>query len=107
MTDVTWSVTIQASGDRTLGREEIVELADAVIAYDGVASGIGSTTYGVQILLEAPTRDGAAERAREIFASVVAKSGLPAWPISRLEPMSQQDELEELLAEQADAGEPE
>ncbi len=107
MTDVTWSVTIEASGDRPLGREEIVELADAVIAYNGVASGIGSVTYGVQILVDAPTRDEAAERAREIFASVVAKAGLPAWPISRLEPMSEHDELEELLNEQVDVGEPE
>lgn len=97
MTNTTWSVTIEASGDRPLTRDEIVELADAVIPHDGVASGIGTPTYGVQILVEAPTRDDAAERAKQVFAAAVAQAGLPSWPISRLEPMSEQDELEDLL----------
>lgn len=107
MTDTTWSVTLEASGDRPLTREEIVELADAVARYDGVASGIGSTTYGVQILVEAPTRDEAAERGKVLFAEAVAQAGLPSWPLSNVIPMSEQDELEELEVivthEQSDA----
>ena len=38
-----WSVVLEADGDRMMTREEIVELADAVAAYDGIASGIGTT----------------------------------------------------------------
>ena len=76
-----WSVTVEAGGDRVLTREEIVALADAVARHDGVASGIGDTTYGVQILVEAPTRDAAAERARSVFAEAVTAAGLPKWPV--------------------------
>lgn len=94
----TWSVSLQATGDRPMGRDEIVELADAVIPYDGIASGIGSTTYGVQILVEAPTREGAETRARELFAAAVATAGLPAWPVSEVAVLSEEDELDELAA---------
>ena len=34
-----WSVGIEAEGDRVLTREEVVELADAVAAHDGIATG--------------------------------------------------------------------
>ena len=91
-----WSVTIKATGDRPMTQDEIVELADAVIPYDGVASGIGSTTYGAQILVEAPSRDAAAEQATVLFAEAVSKAGLPDWPISELVAMSEADELAEL-----------
>lgn len=95
-----WSVTIEASGNRPLTREEIVSLADAVARHDGVAAGIGSTTYGVQILVEAPSRDEAAERAKALFAAAVAEAGLPAWPVSNLVPVSEQDELESLVLQE-------
>ena len=42
MTGVLWSVSVQAVGDRPMTHEEIVELADAVAAAQGVASGIGA-----------------------------------------------------------------
>ena len=37
-----WSVGIVADADRVLSREEIVELADAVAASAGIATGIGT-----------------------------------------------------------------
>jgi len=99
MTEVSWSVAIEATGDRALRREEIVELADAVARHEGIASGIGSTTYGVQIVVQAASRDDAAERAREIFTKAAARAGLPRWPVSRVAtPMSEVDELDELVA---------
>lgn len=107
MTNTSWSVTIQASADRPLTREEVVELADAVIPYNGIASGIGNTTFGVQILVQAPTREQAVELGKDIFAVSVAKAGLPAWPISFVDLVSEQDELDEMLShEQPDMGEP-
>ncbi|MEQ6901932.1 hypothetical protein [Nocardioides sp. YIM 152588] len=96
MTGRTWSVSIEADGDRPMTREEIVELADAVAVHDGIATGIGTTAYGAQILVEAPSRDEAAERATALFAEAVARAGLPVWPVTRVAPMSQVDELEEL-----------
>ena len=54
-----WSVGIEAEGDRVLSREEVVELADAVAASSGIATGIGTNRYGAQLLIEAGTRDEA------------------------------------------------
>jgi hypothetical protein len=38
---VRWSVGIQAQGDRVMSREEVVELADAIAPYDGIATQAG------------------------------------------------------------------
>lgn len=96
MDPTSWSVTIEATGDRPMTREEIVELADAVIPYEGVASGIGSTTYGVQILIQAPSRDEATELAKVVFAEIVAKAGLPDWPVSQLDLLTEAEELDDI-----------
>ena len=48
-----WSVGIEAEGDRVLAHEEIVELADAVAASSGIATGIGTNRYGAQLIVQA------------------------------------------------------
>jgi len=94
---VKWSVGIQAQADRVLSREEVVELADAVAGYDGIATGVGSTVYGAQLVVRAGSRDEAIETARQRFASAVALAGLPAGPIVRTEAISEdEDEAEGL-----------
>ena len=50
-----WSVGIEAAGDRVLTREQVVELADAVSASGGIASGIGSSRYGAQLIVDSAT----------------------------------------------------
>jgi hypothetical protein len=82
---VKWSVGIETQGDRVLSREEIVELADAVAASSGIATGIGTNRYGAQLLVDAGTRDEAIEKARAEFARAVAQAGLPVYPIVRVE----------------------
>ena len=62
-----WSVGIEAEGDRVLTREEVVELADAVAASDGIATGIGTSRYGAQLVVEAGSRDEAIEKATAEF----------------------------------------
>ena len=89
-----WSVSVQASGDRELSREEIVELADAVAPAGGVASGIGHTAYGAQLLVEAETREAAIERGTAIFTASAARAGLPAWPISAISALSEAEDDE-------------
>jgi hypothetical protein len=84
-----WSVSAQAAGDRALTREEIVELADAVAPVGGVASGIGQTAYGAQVVVEADTREDALERGSRIFTAAAARAGLPAWPISAITALSE------------------
>ena len=91
-----WSVGIEAEGDRIFSREEIVELADAVAASSGVASGIGTNRYGAQLLVVADSRDDAIAAATEIFLAAARTAGLPAAPIVRAEAISEAEEASEL-----------
>lgn len=80
-----WSVGIQAQCDRVLTREEVVELADAVAGYDGIASGIGTDRYGAQLVVDAPSEQAAIEQATAAFTAAAARAGLPDGPIVRAE----------------------
>jgi hypothetical protein len=86
-----WSVGIEAEGDRVLSREDVVELADAAAASDGIASGIGSNRYGVTLIVQATDRDEAVAKATEEFTRAAAKAGLPASPIVRVEAVSEHE----------------
>jgi hypothetical protein len=93
-----WSVGIEADAGRVLTREEVVELADAVAANDGVASGIGSDRYGARLIVTAGSRDQAVDAATREFSRAVAAAGLPAGPIVTVDAVSE--------AEDDDAGLP-
>ena len=84
-----------AEGDRVLSQEEIVELADAVAAKNGIASGIGTTSYGVQLVVEAATADEAVELAVAELGLAAARAGLPPWPVTRVETIAEDDDLDE------------
>jgi hypothetical protein len=86
-----WSVGIEAEGERVLSREDVVELADAVAASDGIASGIGSNRYGVTLIVQAADRDEAVAKATEEFTRAAAKAGLPASPIVRVEAVGEHE----------------
>ena len=86
-----WSVGIEAEGGQVLTREQVVELADAVAASSGIATGIGASRYGARLVVEAGGRDEAVERATEEFTRAVTKAGLPPGPIVRVEAVSEQD----------------
>ena len=87
-----WSVGIEAERDTVLTREEVVELADAVAASGGIATGIGTRRYGAQLLVQAGSRDEAIEQATEEFVQAVATAGLPVCPIVRVEAVSEDEE---------------
>jgi hypothetical protein len=93
---VRWSVVVVAEGDREMTREEIVELADAVAASSGIASGIGTASYGAQLVVLAETGASAVELATAEFVAAAAKAGLPAWPIARAEALSEEDDFDDL-----------
>ncbi len=97
---IRWSVGIEAEGDRVMEREEIVELADAVAPSGGIATGIGNTRYGAQLVVVADSRDEAVEKARAEFDAAVRTAGLPVYPIVRVEAVSEAEDA----AEDADAG---
>jgi hypothetical protein len=90
---VRWSVSVVAEGDRVLSHEEVVELADAVATSGGIASGIGTPSYGAQLLVDAEDRASAVERATEEFARAAARAGLPSWPITHVEAISAAEDL--------------
>jgi hypothetical protein len=87
-----WSVGLQAEGDRVLSREEVVELADAVAACNGIATGIGTTRYGAQLVVDAITREEAIAKATEVFAAAAAAAGLPEAPVVRSEAISEDED---------------
>ena len=90
-----WSVGIEAEGEAVMSREQIVELADAVAAHDGIATGIGTTRYGAQLVVQAASRDQAVELASTEFARAVAAAGLPACPLVRVEAVSEDEDASE------------
>ena len=87
--------SVEAEGDRVLTREEIVELADAVAASSGIASGIGTTSYGAQLVVEAATATRRSSWRSAEFGRAAARAGLPPWPVARVEAISEDDDLDE------------
>lgn len=87
-----WSVGIEAEADRALSREEVVELADAVAPYDGIATGIGTSRYGAQIVVNAASREEAIETATRQFTGAAARAGLPDGPIVRAEAIGEDED---------------
>ncbi|MBP2370405.1 hypothetical protein [Pseudonocardia parietis] len=85
-----WSVSVLAEGDRTITHDEVLNLADAVAVHQGVASGIGTPSYGAQIVVEADSEPEAVERGRAVFTEVVEQVGLPAFPIARVDALSEE-----------------
>jgi len=89
---VRWSVGIEAQSDRKLSREEIVELADAVAACNGIATGIGTDRYAAQLIVDAASREEAVRTATEIFRAAAAAAGLPEAPVVRTEAVSEDED---------------
>ncbi len=92
-----WSVVLEAVGDREVTVEEVVELADAVARHGGVASGFGTTAYAARILVEAESREQAAEVGAAALAEAAKTAGLPAWPVTVLDVVSPDDPDDEDL----------
>ena len=89
-----WIVALQAEGDREIRLEEVVELADAVAAHEGVASGMGTQSYGAQVVVEAESSELAVERAMAVFSQAVAEAGLPDWPVVNVETEGEEEEMD-------------
>ena len=89
-----FSVSLVADGDREMTIDEIVELADAVAAGNGIASGIGATSYGAQIVVEANSSDEAVEVAMAEFVEAAKRAGLPDWPVARVETVREETDIE-------------
>jgi hypothetical protein len=87
-------VALQAEGDREVRLEEVVELADAVAAHEGVASGMGTQSYGVQVVVEAETSELAVERAMTVLTEAAAQAGLPEWPVVSVETEGEEEEMD-------------
>lgn len=84
---------MQAEAGGVLTREQVVELADAVAASSGIATGIGTSRYGAQLMVQAASREEAIEKATAEFTRAVATAGLPARPIVRVEAVSEDEDI--------------
>ena len=89
-----WSVGVEAEAGRVLTREEVVELADAVAVCDGIATGIGTSRYGAQLIVRGAGGDEAIEKVRKDLSAAATKAGLPPGPIVRAEATSEADETD-------------
>jgi hypothetical protein len=89
---VRWSVGIEAEGRRVLTREQVVELADAVAATGGIATGIGTSRYGAQLIVDADSREEAIEKATGEFWRAVRKARLRPGPVVRTEAISEDED---------------
>ena len=87
-----WSVGVEAETDRVVTREQVVELADAVAASGGIATGIGTNRYGAQLIVEAGSREEAIAKASQEFTRAAAEAGLPAGPVARTEAISEDED---------------
>ena len=87
-----WSVGIEAESGKVLSREEIVELADAIAVSHGIATGIGTTRYGAQLVVEADNEQDALGKATDRFLAAAATAGLPPAPVVRTEAVSEAEE---------------
>ena len=92
LSPVQWSVGIEVTGDEVMTPDHICDLADAVACVSGIASGIGRSSYGVKVLVEAADREEAVAKATEILRSAARTASLPEWPISRVEAASENEE---------------
>lgn len=88
-----YSVGMKCDGDKVMSPDEIVELADAVAIHSGIATGIGQEAYGAKIIVDADNARDAEVMAKEHFRVAVQQAGLPAWPISEVETLSEEDDL--------------
>lgn len=91
-----YSVSLVAEGDREMTLDEIVELADAVAGMNGIASGMGTMSYGAQIMVDAENSADAVEEGRKMFEAAIAKTSLPFWPVTTAHAMSEDDDYEDL-----------
>ncbi|HEY2240356.1 MAG TPA: hypothetical protein VGI21_16275 [Streptosporangiaceae bacterium] len=90
-----WSVDLEAEGDRVLTHDEIVELADAVAPSSGIATGIGTSRYGAQLMVEAASRDEAIEKGTEVFLAAAKTAGLPEYPIVRTTAVNEDEDADQ------------
>lgn len=77
-----------------MSHEEILELADAVAMLNGVASGIGQESYGIQIVVNADTIGEAEVVAKQHLKVAVNQAGLPEWPIVEVYALSEEQDNE-------------
>ncbi len=89
-----YSISIYAEGDREVPLAEIVELADAVAQYSGIASGAGTMGYGAQLVFEAENQEAAIKLAVRAFEKSVLIAKLPIWPITTVDSISELEEFE-------------
>jgi hypothetical protein len=99
--DTWWSVHAEAVGDEAYDEDRLEDLLDNLSEHDGVVTGTpveprdGMARYGAGFSVQAADVVEAVARAREVFEGAAAASGLPRWPLARVEARTERElELE-------------
>ena len=84
--------TAPPSQPRPLLGSRALSAASCANASDGIASGIGSSRYGAQLIVEADGREAAIEKATGEFTRAAAQAGLLPAPVVRTEAISEDED---------------
>jgi hypothetical protein len=76
-----WNVTVTASGDRLITDDEVAKLGEVVAPAGGAATGAGTQSYGVSLVLAAATREEACTIGTNVLIAAASRAGLPEWPV--------------------------
>ena len=61
--------------------------------HEGVATGMGTYSYGAQLVVEADSSDHAVERAMAAFVAAASQAGLPDWPVTNVETSGEEEDM--------------
>ena len=89
-----WTVKIEAGGDLTADQvdPDDIDALRAALADHHAATYTAIRRYGAQLDVEAATAEEAVEAAATAFRMAAQRSGLPGWPVVRVDVMTVEDQ---------------
>jgi len=89
-----WTVKIEAAGDLAAEQVDLdrIDALRAALVDHSAAASTANRRYGIQLDIDATTAERAAEAALKAFRLAAERSGLPDWPVVRVDVMTVEDQ---------------
>lgn len=89
-----WTVKIEAAGDLAAEQVDLdrIDALRAALVDHSAAASTANRRYGIQLDIDATTAERAAEAALKAFRLAAERSGLPVWPVVRVDVMTVEDQ---------------
>jgi hypothetical protein len=89
-----WTVKIEAAGDHAAERVDLdrIDALRAALVDHNAAASSANRRYGIQLDIDATTAERAAKAAIKAFRVAAERSGLPDWPVVRVDVMTVEDQ---------------